>query len=369
MLFHSSIRRELARSFGATLLVLFTIAITILLIRTLSMANRGKVNPQEIMLMLTYTVVSQLPMILTMALFIAIVSTLSRMYRDSEMAIWFSSGQGLTSFLAPVARVAWPVWLAMALLAFFAWPWAKLESMKLSDRYERRGDLERVTPGQFQESANGRRVFFIDKDSKDSKDGSNVFISATEPSGNQTITTASRGRVEWVGDDQFLVLQDGQRLEQSPQNPKASLKIAEFEEYRIQIGQAKDASTMAQEIKAVPTLDLLKQNDSISRGELAVRIGQVLAGLNFALLAVAVTGGNARSSKSTHLAFMLLSFVVYTNVGVLGQNWIATGKVNWLGFLLALHGGVFLLTAGWLAKRHYNVRLLPQWPAHKGAAV
>ena len=78
MLFHSSIRKELARSFGATLVVLFTIVITMLLIRTLGLASKGSVNPEEIMLVLGYTVLSYTQTILTLALFIAIVSTLSR---------------------------------------------------------------------------------------------------------------------------------------------------------------------------------------------------------------------------------------------------------------------------------------------------
>ena len=87
MLFHSSIRRELARSFGATLLVLFTIVVTIMLIRTLSLASAGSVDPQEVVLVLGYTVLGRLNVILTMALFISVVSVLSRMHSDSEMEI------------------------------------------------------------------------------------------------------------------------------------------------------------------------------------------------------------------------------------------------------------------------------------------
>ncbi|MDO9160061.1 MAG: LptF/LptG family permease, partial [Burkholderiaceae bacterium] len=91
MLFHSSIRRELARSFGATLLVLFTIVVTIMLIRTLSLASAGSVDPQEVVLVLGYTVLGRLNVILTMALFISVVSVLSRMHSDSEMVIWMGS--------------------------------------------------------------------------------------------------------------------------------------------------------------------------------------------------------------------------------------------------------------------------------------
>ena len=61
MLFHSSIRKELARSFGATLVVLFTIVITMLLIRTLGLASKGSVNPEEVMVVLGYTVLGRMP--------------------------------------------------------------------------------------------------------------------------------------------------------------------------------------------------------------------------------------------------------------------------------------------------------------------
>ena len=52
MIFHTSIRRELTRSFSASLLVLVIIMITMMLIRTLKLANRGLVNPSEVALVL-----------------------------------------------------------------------------------------------------------------------------------------------------------------------------------------------------------------------------------------------------------------------------------------------------------------------------
>lgn len=100
MLFHSSLRKDLARNFGATLVVLVTIVITIILIRTLGQASRGSVNPSEVLLVMGFSVLSQLTTIITLSLFIAVVATLSRMYGDSEMVIWFSSGQGLGNLCA-----------------------------------------------------------------------------------------------------------------------------------------------------------------------------------------------------------------------------------------------------------------------------
>mgnify|MGYP000614968437 CR=1 FL=1 len=194
MLFHSSLRKELARSFGATLVVLVTIVMTITLIRTLGQASRGIVNPQEVMLAMGYTMVGNMPPVLTLALFIAIVGTLSRMYRDSEMVIWFTAGRGLSSLIKPLLVFAWPVILAVGVLALAGWPWANLKTTELEDRYGSRGDLQRVAPGQFQESAGGNRVFFLDKDAPDNKSGNNVFIATTER-GKEAITSARSGRV------------------------------------------------------------------------------------------------------------------------------------------------------------------------------
>lgn len=176
MLFHSSLRKELARSFGATLVVLVTVVMTITLIRTLGEAGRGIFNPADVMIIMGYAVLSDMPTILTICLFIAINNVLTRMFRDSEMVIWFGAGQGLASLIKPLFRFAWPILLVIAALAFLILPWAYGRIEDLRDRYEKRGDIARIEPGQFQESANGERVFFIEKDATGKMAGSNVFI-------------------------------------------------------------------------------------------------------------------------------------------------------------------------------------------------
>ncbi len=370
MLFHSTIRRELARSFGANLLVLFTIVLTMLLIRTLGMASKGSVNPQEILLVLTYTVMSQMPIVLTIALFVAIVSTLSRMYADSEMFIWFSAGRGLASFLPPILRFAWPVLLAITLLVVWAWPWANQQTELLRIRYEQRGDLDRVSPGQFMESSGGRRVFFIDRDTSGGKQGRNVFIADTDANGRETITSAQAGRIEWIGPDQFLMLDRGQRLElPPPDQAKDHIRVSEFESYGIRIGGKAALDGQSAKFKALPTLELLQDPTPAALGELSWRIGMAITALNFVLIAVAVSVSNPRAGRSGNLVFLLFSFVLYYNLVNLGTGWIAAGKFDWRLYMLAVHGGVLTVTLAWLAKRHYNWQLWPRRSASATAAT
>ena len=54
-----------------------------------------------------YTVLTYLPNLMNLGLFVAVVMTLSRLYADSEMVIWFSSRVGLGSLLKPLLRFAW----------------------------------------------------------------------------------------------------------------------------------------------------------------------------------------------------------------------------------------------------------------------
>jgi lipopolysaccharide export system permease protein len=351
MLFQSSIRKELARSFGATLVVLMTIVITIILIRTLGQASRGSVNPQDIMMVMGYSALGRLPIMLTLSLFVAMVSTLSRMYRDSEMVVWFVSGRGLALFLVPLFRFAWPVLLVITLLSLFVWPWSNQQTQELKDRYEQRSDLDRVSPGQFQESSSGNRVFFIDRDASQEKASNNVFIASTEK-GKNSVTTASSGRIQTVGDAQMLMLDNGQRVEN--EIGKSALKITEFVEYGSKAGDSDLINAENIPEKSKSTRELIRTPTRGNQGELAWRVGMALAAVNFVVIALALASVNPRAGRSGNMIFVLFTFVVYHNLLNLGQSWVTVGAANFGTFVLALHGGTLLLALAWLSKRHLN---------------
>ncbi len=351
MLFDSSIRKELARSFGATLIILVTVVMTMTLIRTLGMASRGSFNPSDVMLVMGYTVLTFLPNIMTMGLFVATVMTLSRLYTDSEMVIWFSSGMGLFSLLRPLLRFAWPILLAIATLAMFALPWANQQIETLRAQYESRGDLERVQPGQFQESAGGSRVFFVEKSLLNEYSARNVFVATTE-NGKETVTSARSGHTELIGNDRFLVLENGQRLESTI--GKNDVKIGEFERYKIRVAQDPLGNRLDVPLGNRSMLELVLNPNPAYLGEISMRIGFVLAALNLSVLALAATRVNPRVGRSGNLMFSLLLFQVYLNLLSLGQTWIATGKIGFLAYNVLLHGGMLAAGLLWLAKRQFN---------------
>jgi lipopolysaccharide export system permease protein len=359
MLFDSSLRADLSRSFGGTLVVILTIVLTMMLIRTLGQAAVGRIAPQDVVLLLGYTALGHLPTMLALSLFIAVVATLGRMYRDSEMTIWFASGVSLTRFVRPVLRTAWPVLLVIGLLALFVWPWVNLRGTEMRDRFERRSDLSRVAPGQFQTSSDGKRVFFIERDSEDGRSGRNVFI-LSSVGATESVTSARTGHIELVGDDRFLVLDRGQRNEQDMKTGDKSL--SRFESYRVLAGERALSRMDDLPPKARRSIELLRQPTPRHQGELAWRLGLLFGAANLMLLAIPLSAANPRRASNWNLLIALLVFIVYYNVINLSQAWVGAGKLGMGSALVLFHGGAFALALGLLWWREQGNRRRPWRP-------
>ncbi len=363
MLFDSTVRRELARGFGATLVVILTIVLTMMFIRTIGQAASGVVAPQDVVLLLSYVSLGYLPMILALSLFISIVVTLGRMYRDSEMAIWFASGVSLSRFVRPVLRTSWPVLLVVALLMFFAWPWGNRNSLELRERYQQRSDLSRVAPGVFQVSSDGSRVFFVERESADGINARNVFI-LSQLEHAESVTSARSGRLENVGDDRFLVLERGQRNDvDSMSNEKT---LSSFESYRVLADERRMRDVETRPPKALRTIELVRQPTVKNQGELVWRFGLVFGAANLLLLGIGLSASNPRRASNWNLLFALLGFVVYYNMINLSQVWVAGGRVGLGGALGGLHGGAFVLALVLLWWRDHGA-VVALWPRRAAA--
>jgi lipopolysaccharide export system permease protein len=220
------LRRELARSFGATLVVILTIVLTMMLIRTLGLAAGGSVAPQDVVLLLGYTALGHLPMMLALSLFIAVVVTLGRMYRDSEMAIWFASGRAGPLRAAGAAHRLWPVLAGGgACWRCSSGPGATRAVPELRTATSSAPTCARGA-GQFQTSRDGSRVFFVEREGDVAGAARNVFM-LDRSAERESVTTARSGPAWKPKVRPLLVLDAGQRNEQ---NNETGEHTAEFRE-------------------------------------------------------------------------------------------------------------------------------------------
>ncbi len=356
MLFDTSFRRELARNFSATLVVLVTIVVTVLIIRTLGQASDGRVNPSEVLLVMGFTVLGYLPIILTLSLFVAVTATLTRMYTQSEMVVWFSCGRSLFSFMRPAFRFAWPILLVIALLATLAWPWSSQQISELKDRFQGRADIERVAPGRFIESAAGQRVFFIDKDTADANSGTNIFITDNSHD-KETVVSAQKGHVEIRNNARILVLNNGYRIETDGKT--GDMRDTEFERYENRITPEIAMPAKSDSPSVITTRTLLMQRTPRNLAELSWRLGLPLAAFNLLLIGLAITRSNPRVGRSSSLVLALVTFATYYNLIGAGQNWIGRERITAGAFMLLLHGGTLVAALAWLLWRERTWRRRP----------
>lgn len=346
--------------------MLLTVVLTMVLIRILGQATKGAFAPADVGLILSYTVIGQLPILLALALFVSVVTVLSRLWRDSEMVVWQASGARQFSFVKPLLRMAWPVLAVVALSTLVARPWAQNQTQILKYRFEKRSDMARVSPGKFQTSSDGKRVFFIDSHSDGQQTGKNVFMVLTDK-GVESVVTAREGQIKIEDGQRFLVLSQGERTQTNLATGAKTL--SRFETARILVGEVVDPQKLAPDMRALSTPGLLLLPQAEAKGELVWRLGLIWAAFNMVLAGLSLAAGNTRRNSSWNLVYALLVFVVYFNLLSLSQSWVARGKLGWLEALLLVHGTLSLAALAVVWWRDGGWVRSPALPGHPGPAA
>lgn len=346
MIFHKALVREFANAAVATFFVLLGITLTMQLVKLLGQAAVGVITSTGVLALLGFTLLNYLPVLLSLTTFIAILMTLTRSYRDSEMVVWFSSGMGLTQWLRPVLAFALPLVLLIALLSLVLSPWAVSRSEDLRRMMDSRDDASAIIPGVFRESSRADRVYFVEEVSGSDNVVANVFVASNQHQ-KLGVMVARRGYQETAENgDRFLVLVNGRRYEGAPGTPE--YRVYEFERYAMRIAMG-ETRARAPTTKTTATPDLLREPTPRNLAELSWRIGLPLSALILSLLAIPLSFVNPRAGRSMNLVLALLIYMSYNNLLSIVQASIAQSRLDF-----ALGMGVHLVMLGVLVALFYR---------------
>jgi len=350
MIFKRALQRELASVAGATFTVLFTIFVTWTLISILGKAAGGKVASSDVLALIGFSVLNYLPTLIILTSFIAVIATITRSYRDSEMVVWFASGQSLMRWVAPVLMFGLPLVALVAALSFIATPWAKMKSAEFVERFEKREDLKRVSPGQFRESTSANRVFFVEGSTRASTVVQNVFVNSVDQ-GNNSIVVAKEGVIEPDGKGgQYLVLKNGRRYLGQP--GRADFQSMEFERYRMRISSQVPVMGTDTPADALSTPALLALPDNrFTNAELLYRLSAPITCVVLMLLAIPLGFVNPRAGSSANLILALLIFFTYSNLSKLFEASVKQGKMSFHMAWWPLHVAALVVVAALFAWR------------------
>ena len=359
MIFHRSIVSELTSTASAVFTVLFSIIFSVGLVRIIGQAAGGRVDSQAVFELVALTALVWLPIILTLTLFVSVLMTLTRSYRDSEMVVWLTTGRSLIDWINPVLRFAWPIIVSIALLALFVTPWSNSQIEESRERFETRDDVSRVSPGRFIESGGSDRVFFVE--SVDILDGQvrNVFVSMRS-GGREGVIVAARGVIEVAKNgDRFLVLEQGRRYEGTP--GKLEYRTMEFDRYAIRLESRADQPIAERRAKTLTLLQLVSDVSPLNLGEIMWRVGLPIVALLVTLLAIPLAYVNPRVGRSVNLIIAVLLFASYLNVLNTVQAYVQQGRLAFMIGAWVVHAVVLALVLVLFARRVYMQHWLPQW--------
>jgi len=162
MIFRRSLVREMTATAVGLFVVLLGILFTNLVLRLLARAAGGAVAPEGLVALLGFNALFYFNILLSVTVFVTVLLTLSRWYRDSEMIVWFTSGQSLTSCLRPIMWFAAPFFVAILGLSLFLSPWAEQRKLEYERQLESRDEFTLITPGIFREFRRANLVVFVE---------------------------------------------------------------------------------------------------------------------------------------------------------------------------------------------------------------
>lgn len=355
MIFQRSLIREFSLLALAVVGVLLAIILTRLLISLLGKAAGGDVLPEAVLGLIAFGLLTYLPVLLGIAVFVAVLLALTRSHRDSEMTVWFTSGLSIAAWIRPVLQFTLPVALVCGLLSLVVAPWAQSESVEYQRLLASRDDVSAITPGVFRESRSSDRVFFVDKLSEKDDQVNNVFVQSTQ-NNRMGVMVAEKGFVETAENgDRFVVLLNGRRYEGTPGT--LDYRTVDFDRYALRI-EPREAAREAPSNKAMTTLELLEEPRPDRIAELHWRIALPIAVLLMPLLAVPLAFVNPRSGRSWNLVLAVLVYALYNNLLSIFQAWTAQGKIPmWVG-LWPVHLGMAAILFVLFSRQLYGARWL-----------
>ena len=341
MIFQRAIRRELRNTVGAVFTTLFTIVITVMLIRILGDAAGGRVASGDVVALLGFAALIYLPVILSLTAFVSVVLVVARSYLDSEMIVWFASGLSLMRWIRPVMAIGIPIVLLTASLSLWLTPWASRLSAEYKETFKNREDISRISPGKFQESASGDRIFFVEGLSSDTRNVENVFVSQSRDK-NNSVVVAQVGSINVdARGDKLLELRNGHRYDGTPGTP--DFQTMDFGRYVIVISGSHREIEDIKSSRVLPTAALIAAPVPSNMAELLWRISLPIMCLLQMLLAIPLGFVNPRRGRTLNLMIALVLAISYLNSLGIVQAAVGQGRLSFGAAWWPLHLAAFLI--------------------------
>ena len=314
-----------------------------------------------------FNMIRDVPLILSLSLFLAIILAISKLYKDSEAIVMNSLGVGDKHFMVLIQPVVLFIFIFILFLTTVAVPWSKQQRSMIMDRSENASEFSFIKEGEFQEFKNGELVFYASKvkNIKNSakQDMEEIFIYA-ESSGDPIITLASQAQkyTDASSKSVYLRLKDGVRYHGFPSDKNK--KILNFDQYDLQIidGSRQRSADVSTKIESKPTLDILFSSNNKEIAEWQWRLSQPISVLILSLFGILLGKSSPRGGKNLGVLTGVLVFIIYNNALLVAKSSLERGELSPIVGLWSVHLLALLVIVIIYAYRHGKLSQLISKP-------
>lgn len=358
MIIHRAFYRETTRTASAITLVLLVIFVFISLTVLLGRAVSGDTSSDIVLTLLGLQTLRRLDQLLPLSVYLGVLLTISRWYRDNEMAALGACGFGLPQLLRPALRFGLIAALLIGFFAFYLSPLALRLAEQAKEKSAHRSEVSLIAPGIFTETYNGERILYAEK-LDDNGTFDTMFVSNI-PATHRAVAIAKSGTpiTESKTGRRFLSLQNGALYDGTP--GRTDYRIVQFDTLLMRMEPKPVVDSSVSE-SAQPTLVLLRAGGNGPSAELQWRLARPLSMVILVLFAVVLAYTDARRGRLTNLFMAILVYFIYSNLIGLGDALLRKARIPAATGLWWVHGALAAFAAYLIWRRATN-RPLFAWP-------
>lgn len=299
-----------------------------------------------VMLQLTFLKTAiALDVLIPIALYVAIVLGLGRLYRDQEITALLASGVGSRRIVNAVLLLAIPVGLLVGGISMMFRPWAYQESYVLDAQAHAEFNTDRLQAGRFYGNEESGRVMYVDRKDERSGQMQRVFLYRRQQADSEIILAQDAERHHPDPDRRAeLHLHDGiwYRL------VRAGVGDSTVRFARLVIYLKEPAESIGYKRKAASTRSLAGSALPAEVAEFQWRLSRPLATILLALVAIPLSRSSPRQGKHERTVVAMLVFAVYYNLSGLAQTWVEQGLLGAIPGVWWLHALMLCVVAAML---------------------
>jgi len=357
MIIKRALFREAAQTSLAIIAVLTVLMLFFGLTQTLGLAAMGKRAAQTVFQLVGLETIRALDTLAPLAFFLGILLTVSRWYRDSEIAVLSACGISLVQLLRPVMLLATCFFVLGALNSLYLSPLAVRHMDAIKQQARQRVTVDTIEPGVFRGSKTGGRVFYVEGVDEQHVAFKGVFVSAPVtvqdgiPKASVVVAATGRHVADEKTGENLIVLENGTSYEGVP--GEADYRIVTFEKYTLRL-EPQEAVDAPPPIEGIPTSDLFGTGKGPHNAELQWRVARPVAIFVLAVFALVLAHTDTRKGRSGNVLVAVLVFFIYANLLGVGAGLLKRGELPAVVSLWGVHAGFALLASYLLTRRNQN---------------